>query len=504
MFGLMYFAWLGIAIWLVAYLVVLILRLLREPEERKKTLGVMAGTLAAIAVVTWPFLLGRALFEVRCRTAAGLSVERTLDLHDNGYVIWPDEYDEWISSGQVNFRAKYSGQYDHQALQDLLLGRIAFFEKAVPYLSSSTWKYALKFERYFIDDSRGHRCVDARTSERLLMDLRLPAGRCLASSQSQNPQSQYRLRGDVLSVESLGEGQSALAIQLEELHSRDSVARYRVFSQFSGLMSDAGTKRYECPARGASFNHAPLRGLTTFALRDPDGEITKMSDLAGWQAAARRADAWEVREFPPREITGQPSAASANTCRIAQLPDKYHLYTLKMAAARNPIRVNLDAGDYHTGQMEVVVRNPAMPVVLAIAAGDETIWHILRDVDTHVSAVLVQSDYGQAVLGVDRSVPLFIHTSSHSFRSNCSRSEYSALQSAIERAASSRSESTFNGPIAPRFVMLGEGEPEAAGLIYSRDRTLEDFKLEGPTGRLQRVIDTGPLVFAPDPLDSED
>lgn len=501
MFGIFYLAWFALALVLFIFIVRNLIRWFREPELRRRTLARTAAQLIVLASLTWPFLLGRAVYELKCHYQSGLNVESTIDLRDGGYLIWPDAFDKMLTASPQ----WESLAYDHQGVQDLLMGRIVFFERPVFQRLGGTSSYRINYERFRLGNSRDRGCVGAEREATLLMGLQLPEGICITRSESRDSLTQYRLEGELLGREHYPAhiGRTDFRREFVNHDSGATVASYKMFSHWSGLIADAGELVYQCPAPNETFNHSPLRGLTAFVLRDKKGDTVSFESLRKWKDATKPDSGLSFGELPPRALTGQLDAKSSSACRAEPLEGDYAVYRIQTYGGRNAISTRLDGSENTVGQLEVVVNDPDQPVVLWLSAYDPVVWHISRTADSRIAAVLVKGTHGQAVLGLQRSVPLYVSTSIHSPGSNCDPAEMNMAHRLILRdTIPVRDVNVQASPsLSQRFVLVGTEVPDRSELLYSRDRTLKEFTLDVPPAKLPRSARRESLLYSPDPLE---
>ena len=478
MIGLFYLAWLAVTLVIFIFIVGNLVRVVRVPEERYAAAKWLLILTALFTLVTWPFLLGRPVYYLKCRYLSGLKVQQTLDLRSDGYLIVPKAYD-------APNRKDAARVYDHQALQDLISGRIAYFEK--PILSLKTGnrlEYSPTHEQISLAEAGDPRCVGPGMVEPMLFGLRLPEGKCLARTESFKPQARYRLQ--------IG-GKNSW-IELIDSVTDKRYAIFRSFSHWSGWMADAGDLTYHCPSPQESFDHVAQRALTAFVLPDREGRVVTMGQLQNWrdpQVGPR------FSELPPREITGQPTAESVRTCHLEELPPEYRLEKVTAYSTGKTLLARLDASQNAVGQKEILVNLPGQSVVLWLQSYDPTLWHVLRTPGTKVEAVIATGFQGQAVLGVERAVPVFIQSTVYSPGSNCLTSELSkVLRMVMSRAVST---TAFNGN-GTDVLVIGEGEFNPAQLMYSRERELSEFTMPLPAVTPNKKNPMTPLIYAPNPL----
>lgn len=482
MLGLFYLAWLALTLVIVDSIVRNLVRVVRVPEERSAASGRLLVLAAVFALVTWPFLLGRPVHHLKCQYLSGLKVQQKADLRGDGYLVWPKRYD-------APDRKLEAAVYDHQAMQDLLTGRIAFFEKPIldwragdPHRLENPASY----EQFGLGKAGDLHCVSLGAGESMLHGLRLPAGKCLTRIQSRKSKARYRLRI----------GARNTWIELIDPVTDKRYAIFRSFSHWSGWTSDAGALIYRCPSPHESFDLVAQRALTAFVLPDREGRVVTMAQLQKWHASVPQVRRG-FSELPPREVTGQPTLETDRTCHLEVLPSEYRLEKVTAYGTGKTLVARLDASQNTVGQKEVVVNLPGQSVVLWLQSYNPTVWHILRTPGSKVEAIIVSGTHGQAVLGVERSVPLFIQTAAYNPASNCVPSELGKVLNTVMSNSVATNENDGNGD---DVLVIGSRELNPSLLIYSRERVLDEFTMPLRAVKPFKKDPMTPLVYSPNPL----
>lgn len=234
--------------------------------------------------VTWPFIVGRLLFEIKCSTIAGLYLTPSIDASKDGYYL------NGVPKGLVHF-------YEHQAVQDLLTGRIAFFEVTFDGGSPPNFQHY----RYFIDDETSPDCDADPYLYDALRGLRPPSGKCFARVWANEFKSSYVVDGysnydgtdfyDYVSVKERGFFGKRLA-------------SYRTVSLPNGRITNHGISTVRCSDRYGYFS--PREAITAMIFRDNNGKVITSNDLGSFEARRNREPNFfgsrSYMELPPREI----------------------------------------------------------------------------------------------------------------------------------------------------------------------------------------------------------
>jgi hypothetical protein len=479
-FGLFYLAWLAFTLVIAIFIVRNLVRVVRLPGERAAASGWLLVLITVFTLETWPFLLGRPVYYLECQYLSGLKVQQTVDLRSDGYLIVPKAYN-------APDRMDAARVYDLQALQDLITGRISYFEKPIRTLQSGNGlENSPTHEEFGLGESGDSRCADARWVEPMLFGLRLPEGKCLTRTESRKSRARYRLQ--------IGADKSW--IELIDSVTDKRYASFRSFTHWSGWMADAGSLTYQCPLRGESFDHVAQRALTAFVLPDREGRVVTTAQLQSWRNSYARLR-FSFAELPPRQATGQPTRESDRTCHLEGLPPDNRLEKVTAYSFGKTVLARLDASRNTVGQKEIVVNLPGQSVVLWLQSYDPAVWHILRTPGSKVRAIVVAGHHGQAVLGVERSIPVFIRSEVYSPGSNCVTSELSEVLRRVMSTAVSTNAYKGDGT---SVLVLGEQEFNPSILIYSRERALNEFTIKLPAVTPSKRDPMTPLAYSPNPL----
>lgn len=96
---------------------------------------------------------------------------------------------------------------------------------------------------------------------------------------------------------------------------------------------------------------------------------------------------------------------------LGKLPGNFSVLAVGSSQGTIPVAAQLDETGHKTTQANVVVNQPGSSVVLVLSAYNPVVWHIGRTKDTKIVGVIVGGYHGQAVTGIDKSVPCKISTS---------------------------------------------------------------------------------------------
>ena len=399
--------------------------------------------------LTWPFAVGRLIFEIDCATRAGLYLAPAVDASKDGYLL----------QGQL------SEYYLHQATQDLITGRIGFFEiKKRGDLTS--------YSRYSIDDINSPYCLKHGSADRILSGLLLPAVKCLSVKRISQPESKFEVKfyGS--------KGKFIKLIRHVEVKERGwrghRLASNHVF-QLDRLLFSTLT----CP-RDGSGRFSPFKGITSMIFKDKNGSTVTLDDLSAYETEGNRKK-FEYpypREFPPRELQTEQKKLASKECRTMNFGDSFDIYEAFIHGGRPAENVYLDAIGNNVGEIDVIVNQPGKRSLLSLHAYDPVIWKICRTKESEIAGVIVTGHRGAAVLGVDLSVPVAINTKEYNPGFNCNDSEHYHIKDRLYHI-----KDPITNFIAMKTtvkandygIVIGLPPSNSSELICSSDRKIEDF-----------------------------
>lgn len=186
--------------------------------------------------------------------------------------------------------------------------------------------------------------------------------------------------------------------------------------------------------------------------------------------------------------------------------------------------IELDNSGHDVRKVDVLVNLPGKHIVLVASAYDPVVWNVAWTPGTSVVGALVSGHHGQAIVGISKSIPLYLQTHStwrpkHAlppdlecpiFHTYSDDSNNSATAEAI-RMITGRSVTQFYQAPREGIAVVGDTTPGSISeLISSPDYRLEEFVLtrkadEVPAGRrgLDELVRRGFLRRA-SPKDIQD
>jgi uncharacterized protein YecT (DUF1311 family) len=111
-----------------------------------------------------------------------------------------------------------------------------------------------------------------------------------------------------------------------------------------------------------------------------------------------------------------PSAPTESSCRLDKLPKDFTVRAIGVYRGEIDTDIQLESGN-ETKVIEVIVNEPDENVVVVLMAYDPVVWQLKRTRKSRIAAVIVGGYHAQAVLGIERSVPLLFAT--HQGRKDC-------------------------------------------------------------------------------------
>lgn len=192
-------------------------------------------------------------------------------------------------------------------------------------------------------------------------------------------------------------------------------------------------------------------------------------------------------------------------CSLGELPAGFTVQAVGIYEGDLDTDVRLEASGHETRGAEVVVNHPGEDVVLVLMAYDPVLWTVRRTADTRLAAVIVGGYHAQAVLGVERTIPLLI-TTHNGPRKDCGRYFYAYKASRELLAADERIKELTGRGIDRLWSNYSGGRihvgPAQGGvrLVSSDDYSPEDYTdiAPFPSGQkgIDRLVEMGRLRLA--------
>ena len=142
---------------------------------------------AFLIFLTWPFSVGRWIFDAECLSLSGVHISQSPDARSDGF------YDYRLSQQRELYGVSTNNFI--QDVKDLADGRIAYFETDRRTTGWDRGEYGItkmgpRFERFFIADRDSQNCVYFSDSIAKVIGS-LPNDKCLASEQADILKSRY-------------------------------------------------------------------------------------------------------------------------------------------------------------------------------------------------------------------------------------------------------------------------------------------------------------------------
>lgn len=173
--------------------------------------------------------------------------------------------------------------------------------------------------------------------------------------------------------------------------------------------------------------------------------------------------------------------------------------------------IELDNSGHEVKKLDVLVNLPGKAVVLVLSAYDPVVWNVAWTPDTRIAGAVVSGYHGQAILGISKSIPLYLRTNATSEQDDAKglhpgcpyfyRYDGGSNDRATQTIRDITGRSVTRFYAAPRngVALVGDVMPGTlSDLISSPDFRLEDFVLnrkagEVPAGRrgLDELIKRG-------------
>lgn len=216
----------------------------------------------------------------------------------------------------------------------------------------------------------------------------------------------------------------------------------------------------------------------------------------------RVLDSVAAPEPPSQPPLVESSATVPASCRLGDLPRDFTVQAVGVYEGDIDTDVRLNASGHETKAVDVVVNMRGKDVVLVLMAYDPVLWQVKRTPASRIAAVIVGGYHAQAVVGIERSVPLLIST--YDGRKDCAEYfyAYEAGQSllradALVKKLTGREIERLSSSYRLGTVAVGDLVPATVTLVSSGDYQPEDYTNlpRFPSGQkgIQRLIELGLL-----------
>lgn len=469
---------------LACYILFLVIRGATNKAERAARLWAIAFYLLPFLLLTWPITLGRVVFEFQCAMYGGLHKIENINGTDGGYFL-EDSY-----SNEKNGRHVSSHPYAHQAVYDLITGKIKFFEG---YGSYSGGKPQKPYVKVSLSDEKSIDCITREQHEELLSGLKLPLGKCLIYEHNAFQDSGYVVSGYEKNPK-WGSQTVLNDVSVKKVPTKEVVARYktinlsgkflniilynsilmaaRVFGLQMGEILWRGIhfispNGLQCPA-GDKIEYSPLRAITATVFADAHGRTMSQTDF---KSLDMRTEKFYPQEFPPRQDDAYQMAKKTDTCEFPERMSAAFLqrvFVYKGGGIAHGIRIS--SSSVMPRQVDVVVNSKDKSIFLHLLSNEPVIWNIRRTSETNLIGVISMGVQGSAVIGVDRSIPVAISSRYFSTLDNCNSAELSKIFQHIVREEVS--EIRMHDP---GMILIGEKPSLAEFAIESSIRNIDDY-----------------------------
>lgn len=381
-----------------------------------------------------------------CHPLDGLEVLATADARDTGY--------------RLSTTGGHTG-YFRQALYDLILGRIRFFEVGQP---------DGRHRRYQLASHHDARCLAPAALDNQMDDLPMPARQCVARSVVDAPGSRYAVEGYPDSRD-----QGPAEVTIRDLQTGSLLATYR--RPASLWLSGKST----CQEQAMAQPGHPVWGLTGLVFKDRRDGLFTSTDLSQfWSEAQRNGNTAAL--MPPRwwarrqlAEAGVPVQAE---CGLPGWMGDTEIHVIEPSGATVAVPARLDANSESADFVILDVHVPDKSLVLLLRATRPTIWHVHESSRSAVVALLVSGDHGQAVEGLTRHSRILMSTRQYNPFTNCTARELGDIEGRITRqyGVTRTLRQASNEPLPVATYVIGDEMPDGAEL-FSIDYPREAFEL---------------------------
>jgi uncharacterized protein YecT (DUF1311 family) len=287
--------------------------------------------------------------------------------------------------------------------------------------------------------------------------------------------------------------------QREWLRFRDAACAFE--SRFMTSGSDDWVGKQTTPELDPSCVHNLTRQRASQLARN-----LRALDGGAASAASQRITPSPSQPSSP-SLLPESSATVPTSCRLDNLPSDFTVQAVGVYEGKIDTDVRLDASGHETKSVEVVVNMPEKNVVLVLMAYDPVLWQVKRTPTSRIAAVIVGGYHAQAVVGIERSVPLLIST--HDGRKDCAESFYAyeagpglLRADTLVKKLTGRQIDHLSSSYGLGTVPVGEPAPANVSLVSSGDYQPEEYTNlpRFPSGQkgIERLIELGLLRRATD------
>lgn len=193
----------------------------------------------------------------------------------------------------------------------------------------------------------------------------------------------------------------------------------------------------------------------------------------------------------------------APVCRIDGLPEDFAVEAVGIYEGGLDTDVRLESSPHETRVVEVSINHPGKNVVVVLMAYDPVLWQLKRTKQTHLSAVIVGGYHTQAVVGIERSIPLLIST--YLGRKDCGDQYFYAYEAGrdllkantVVKGLAGKEIGQLWSQYTGSHISLGEPAQESAEWLMSDEYQPENYTSlpRFPSGQkgISRLIEMGLL-----------
>lgn len=449
--GLLPYLYVGAIALLCFYIAFLTYKVITTTDKRVGRSWHLVLALVPFVYLTWPFLVGKVIFEAQCASIAGLYMPHPIDARETGFFLYSSKN---TSTSGVHVS---NHPYAHQAVYDLISGRISFFEGSGSYYGGKPERQYIKI---FLANNNSSACADDILPDKLLRGLRLSEGKCLAEVQSDVIESRYEVRGY--------EGGALTDVQILDRKKSEKIAGYRIASLPINRPTFKKMETKYCPANNRE-DYAPIHAITAATFLDVDRKVMSEGDFSGLKQLVRTGF---IQEFPPRQLNEEQQKAIPATCAYPDFGSDVEVYKVDLQQGGNPVDVKIDNSTITVREVDVVINNPTKRTLLYLSAHTPVVWKISRTPDSVVAGVVATGYYGKAVVGIDSATPLLISTRHHNPAVNCNSSDIGKLLLAL-RGNDTKEIKAHDA----KTVVIGQSDYQANSLIFSEERGINNYRV---------------------------
>lgn len=228
------------------------------------------SVLGLAVFLTWPFLVGRWMYDAECKYLAGYSITDPVDATAEGI------YDRRLRQDGRGGSDNYTFFWDD--VEMLADGRVAFFEVDVNTTGIGGQPVSSWYDRFFVTDAGSDACVAAHSGFAAKARTLLPPGKCLGVALGATSRKS-RFVVSTSGHHGADSFSTAKTTKLVDKKSRTTLAKFRSYSHYNPLDYLFGGRQYAVCPRHAEQSFSPHRTLPAMVFLARNGQVMRLEQL---------------------------------------------------------------------------------------------------------------------------------------------------------------------------------------------------------------------------------